>query len=150
MIDEELEPRRPKGRYDMSLKTREVKMKSWIDGVALVSSIISILSILLNVIQWQERATLRETLKARLQGACSSFHHIAVWAVEISGILEGGDLAGSGAAKILTRAGRISGAAESARGEIVMQAHELLSFLPQHVNLVEHDGEEAGAAKSGA
>src|ERR1035438_4917418 len=115
-------------------------MKSWIDGVALVSSVISILSICLNIIQWRERATLRETLKARLQGAFSSFHHIAVWAVDISGMLESGQLNGLASAKILTRAGSIRGAAEGARGEIVMQSNELLHFIPQHVNLVEYRG----------
>src|SRR5208282_1426417 len=116
-------------------------MKSWIDGVALVSSVISISSICLNVIQWRERATLRETLKARLQGAFSSFHHIAVWAGDISGLLERGQLSAPASAKILTRAGSIRGAAEGARGEIVMQARELLDFTPMHVNLVEYSGE---------
>jgi len=124
-------------------------MKFLIDGVALVSSVISILSICLNVIQWRERGTLRETLKARLQGAASSFHHIAFWAADMSEILEGLELVPPAARKLLTRAGQIKGIAEGARGEIVMQAINLLDFVPQHVNLVDYNSGHVESTNKG-
>jgi hypothetical protein len=100
-------------------------MNSWLEWVALVSSLLTILSITVNIVQWRERASLMDHLRARSQAAFNEFCSVADLAYRLLNRPEV-------PAEVAGPANRIYGLTNAARWEIDSFCREHLRVVPRY------------------
>lgn len=103
-----------------------------IDWVALVASVATLLSLLLNVYQWRKGAEMAKTARANAQAAFNTFHRAAQSADRIRGAAHEYSKEPVQALQVATQqAHLINGVSDAARFQIIAYCREQLNFIPQ-------------------
>lgn len=134
-------------------------MKSWVDWVALVASICTIVSVAINVIQWRTQENVKHELKALLQASYNQFCKIADKSAAVFKLAEKGlDSTPAATAAVAGLAKHIQGVADGARSYVIAGAREHLAFVPRFellrepkpypLDRIEEPGEQRGESSA--
>jgi hypothetical protein len=114
-----------------------MKTWTWVDWVALISSLTTIISVCWNLIQQNQNIAFKKMLRDRLQAAYNNVYQIAQWSDRIRGL---GDSAltdtGTGLAVAFQQATKyayaINGIADASRNDTIAFCREHLCFVPRY------------------
>ena len=102
------------------------------EWVALLASVATFLSLVLNVYQWRGGAETTKTARSNAQSAFNTFHRAAEFADRIRQVADRGAEEPVQALQVATQqAHAINGAADAARLQISAYCREHLNFIPQ-------------------
>jgi len=101
-----------------------------VDYIAIVTTILTILSVCLNIIQWLQRAEFQKALKSRSQATYNYFFLIARRATAIRELDRSQEKPEAKLQTAISLGNNINGIADSARSDIVAYSREHLNFLP--------------------
>lgn len=104
--------------------------------IAVVASVLTIISFSGNIFQWRYRKQLLKELKARSQAAYNQFHKIADHSDKIRQIEESSSPPEDWIKIVTQKAFSINGIADAARNTIISYCREVLNFIP----VKEHPG----------
>jgi hypothetical protein len=113
---------------------------TWVEYVAVVASVVTLMSASFNVLQWRTNRRLETDLRARLQSSFNSYYAVAEWADRIRCLGKNpfmGDLEFSSDPTdrlnvAVACAHALNGIADAARIEITAYTREHFGIVPRH------------------
>jgi len=105
-------------------------MNNWIEWLALIASVLTIISICVNIIQRNKRTELLKALRSRSQASYNYFYRIARLADKIRFLNKSEDNLETKLQNAISYAHFANGVADTARNDIVAFSREHLDFIP--------------------
>lgn len=101
-----------------------------IDYVAIIASLLTIISVCINIIQWQSKKNLISTLKSRSQASYNYFYQIAQHSDQIRFSQNKNVQPNQVVDFCIRQAHSINGISDGARLDIISYSREHLNFIP--------------------
>lgn len=115
---------------------------NYINYIAIVASLFTIISVCINIIQWRSRKSLAVTLKSRSQASYNYFYKIAEHSDTIRALPGNNEDLQQALNMAIQHGHSINGLSDAARFDIVSYSREHLNFIPIKENPAQPNTEQ--------